>query len=286
MQIFQLERIYINFAEAFLKSYEFSCVHLCSLIKKCDSQVYLVVKNNKLTDSSDIFGIFSFDGSIHHCFPNLGENKQDLIDFERIFVSFLKNYNKKIKCINGLSKSTKIILDFLEKENINPFQINNYDLLILSKKIENKTEKLMNDDFIKRCTLDDYDDLLELQKNYLIDEVAPKGRKVSDLETSVILKQILKNQICVGFVSDDQFVAKANTNAIGWNFVQIGGVYTNSLFRRNHYAINLVMFLCNLLISKNKKVCLFVNEKNIPAENLYKKLGFEQKEKFEICYFN
>jgi len=285
MQIVQLEKFHISILEQFLKQYENSCVQLCSLIKKADNQVFIVSKNRNIVSKDDIFGIFSFDGSMHHCFPYLGKNNSELKEFESVFVDFLNQQEKKLKCLNGISSTTKLLLDILERVNISPFQINKYDLLTLNKNPENPPQILMNDDSIKRCTLNDFDSLVDLQKNYLIDEVAPIGKKISDLEVSVILKQILKNQICVALVSDVEFVAKANTNAIGWDYVQIGGVYTNPLYRRNYYAWHLVSYLGNLLLSKQKKVCLFVNEKNIPALSLYKNIGFEQIDKFEICYF-
>lgn len=286
MQLVQFEKAQSKLVESFLQAYESSCVQLCSLVRKADCQIYIVCKNEKPDKVEDIFGVFSFDGSFHHCLPNLGKNQSELEEFESIFVDFLKKSDKSIKCINGIHSSTKILLDILEKQNLSPYQINRYELLILNKKAENAPQKLMNDDFVKVCTLNDFENLIELQKHYLIDEVAPKGKKVSDLEASVLLKQILKNQICVAIVSDEEFCAKANTNAISWNVVQIGGVYTNPLFRRNYYAWHLVSYLANLLIDKKKQVCLFVNEKNIPALNLYKKLGFEQIDKFEICYFS
>ena len=212
MQILQLEKKYLDIVEKFLTPYECTCVQLCSLVRKAESQGFIVVKNN-FQDVNDIFGLFSFDGSMHHCFPNLGQNLDETAEFESVFVDFIQKSEKKLKCLNGLSNSTNVILDILEKQNISPFQINKYNLLVLNKNPENPPEPLMNGDSIKRCTMNDYDFLFNLQKNYLIDEVAPNGKKVTDLENSVVLKQILKNQICVSLISNEEFVSKANTNA-------------------------------------------------------------------------
>ena len=84
---------------------------------------------------------------------------------------------------------------------------------------------------------------------------------------------------------DGDIVAKANTNAIGINCVQIGGVYTHPLYRRNGYAGALVQALCNRAVQARRKPVLFVKEKNTPAFNLYQKLGFEECGRYTIVYY-
>ncbi len=85
--------------------------------------------------------------------------------------------------------------------------------------------------------------------------------------------------------ADTELVAKANSNAIGWNYVQIGGVYTHPLYRRNYYAWHLLKLLCDRIQRTQKNVSLFVKEKNIPAIKLYEKIGFCKKETYAIAYF-
>ena len=146
-------------------------------------------------------------------------------------------------------------------------------------------EPLSCDDEIRRCNDNDFDSLFELQKKYIVKEVAPANKQVSDLECSASLKQILKNQLCFALYSDGEVVAKANTNAIGIHWVQLGGVYTHPLYRKNYYAWNLVYAICGRIKKTNRKVCLFVKDKNNPALQLYHRIGFTEKCDFEICYF-
>ena len=138
---------------------------------------------------------------------------------------------------------------------------------------------------IIRCTEHDMEILHPLQKDYMKDEVAVPGRQISDAEVDITLRNLLKNQLCFALTFDGDIVAKANTNAIGINCVQIGGVYTHPLYRRNGYAGALVQALCNRSLRAHKHPVLFVKEKNRPAFSLYQKLGFEECGRYTIAYY-
>jgi predicted GNAT family acetyltransferase len=124
-----------------------------------------------------------------------------------------------------------------------------------------------------------------LQKDYMKEEVAVPGRPITDAEVAIALRQILKNQLCFALTVDGDIVAKANTNAIGINKVQIGGVYTHPLYRRNGYAAALVAALSNRAIRSGKEPVLFVKEKNMPAFSLYQKIGFAECGRYAIAYY-
>ena len=147
------------------------------------------------------------------------------------------------------------------------------------------TTGLSGGEEIIRCTEHDMEILHPLQKDYMKEEVAVPGRALTDAEVDISLRQILKNQLCFALTVDGDIVAKANTNAIGINKVQIGGVYTHPLYRRNGYAGALVQALCNRALRAHKTPVLFVKEKNMPAFNLYRKLGFEECGHYAIAYY-
>ena len=138
---------------------------------------------------------------------------------------------------------------------------------------------------IIRCTEHDLEILHPLQKDYMKEEVAVPGRTITDAEVDITLRNILKNQLCFALTVDGEIVAKANTNAIGINCVQIGGVYTHPLYRRNGYAGALVTALCNRARRSGKQPVLFVKEKNTPAFTLYQKLGFTECGRYCIAYY-
>lgn len=274
MQILKVGDSDFFIIKQFLLPYEKICTSLCSFVRKKNPYIYAIVKNSKINSCDEILGIFYFNGTFLHCLPNLTQ--------EILFL--LKNFfsDKKIKSINGEKSTTeKLISIFLQK----PYQINSYKMMILEKSALQPPKKPEQNKKICRCTEDDIEFLFDLQKKYVIEEVAPATKKVSDLEIKISLRNILKNQLVFAIFDDKISVSKANTNAISWNFVQLGGIYTNPLYRKKYYAWTLIKILCDRIQKNNKKICLFVKEKNLPAINLYKKLGFFEINSFEIAYF-
>ena len=266
-------------AKDFLLPYEADCVQLASYVRKGMENLF-VIKDNEST-----VGIIYAKGTLLHCIPHFTDCAGEVT---KVLSAFLLAH--QVKCVNGSSTVTEAIKALLQEQGRLPAQTNHYRLMILpaGSPLPAPAEPLVNDDEIRRCANPEHDaDLLfALQKNYLIEEVAPAGKNPGDLEINVILKQIIKNQICLALFSDGEPVAKANTNAIGWKCVQVGGVYTHPLYRRNGYAQTLVSNLCARILRTGRTVTLYVKEKNTAALALYQKLGFQDREGFEIVYFS
>lgn len=265
--------------ETFILPYEHFCVQLASFIRRKEKDLYVIFKSSPLPE---IWGIIYLNKALFHCLPFL-KTEEDLNSFSPVLNDFLED--KKIKTIIGTKTQTELLLKtpVLKAKNLN--QKNFYTLMTLQTLPPDPPAPFNPCDEIKRCTEYDLENLLDLQKKYLIKEVAPAGKKVTDLECSLGLKEMLKNQLVLALTSDGEIVSKANTNAIGINWVQLGGVYTHPLYRNNYYAWHLIRVLCYRIMKTQKSVCLFVKEKNTPASNLYKRMGFSEKEGFEIVYF-
>lgn len=276
MQIIQAPKEAYQHIEDFLKPYEFTCVSLCSNVRKQEDEIYVFTNSSRIESPDDIKGVLYLTSSLMHCIP---EPEPALLEAFRSFAA-----DKTIKAISGEANTTKLLIEALHNKEI-PYQVNHYQLMTLDVIAKNPPEKLSCDDQIIRCTEDNIDILMDLQKQYLIKEVAPVGKQVTDLECKISLRQILKNQMMFALYADTELVAKANTNAIGWNYVQIGGVFTHPLYRRNYYAWHLLKTLCDRIQKTQKKVCLFVKEKNIPAIKLYEEIGFQQAGSYAIAYF-
>lgn len=266
-------------AKDFLLPYEADCVQLASYVRKGMENLF-VIKDNEST-----VGIIYAKGTLLHCIPHFTDCAGSLT---KVLSAFLLTH--QVKCVNGSSTVTEAIKGLLQSQGRLPTQTNRYRLMTLpaGSQLPARADPLVNDDEIRRCANPEHDaDLLfALQKAYLIEEVAPAGKNPGDLEINVILKQIIKNQICLALFSDGEPVAKANTNAIGWKCVQVGGVYTHPLYRRNGYAQTLVSNLCARILRTGRTVTLYVKEKNTAALALYQKLGFQDREGFEIVYFS
>ncbi|MCQ2592388.1 MAG: GNAT family N-acetyltransferase [Treponema sp.] len=299
MKIMPASDLTFPLIQSFIEPYEYTCVLLASYIRKKEQHIFIITEKDCLDSQNDILGVIFFNKNFLHCIPGLFSNiqtdfsengYQTLFDenektqLAQLFCDFFKD--EKPKCINGESNGTDFILEQLKKLGQEAYQCNHYKLMTLEHSANIPPEALSCDDEIRRCYDDAFDDLFELQKKYIAKEVAPLGKQVSDAECSISLRQILKNQLCFALYSDEKVVSKANTNAIGWNWVQIGGVYTDPLYRKNYYAWNLVYSVCQRVQKSNKKLCLFVKEKNNPAISLYKRMGFKEKKLYQICYFN
>lgn len=277
-------------------------------------------KSSQLINLQNVLGVFYLNKSLFHCFKDT--SKVNIADFTPLFYQILTQNQASIKNISGEKDGTDFFLEVIRNLSENPDssftkkfnvkQINDYKLMVLphqqfqdsqnqsnhqnnqslqseplkySSNFKSSAQKLYNDDFIMRCTENDMENLFEIERNYLQDEVAVRGQKVSDAEVSMRLRQILKNQLYFALISDDRIVSKAYTNAIGKNWIQIGGVYTLFQFRQNGYAALTVSTLCKRILQAHKNISLFVKTKNLPAQQLYKKIRFSFHSDYKIVYF-
>ena len=279
-----------SLARNFVIPHEETCVSLASLVrKKSDKLVFIANSDesvvstgsatvNAVITTDSILGIINLDSTIYHCIPDPALLDADFLKAELPYLM-----KKPVRCISGETSGTQFLLDVFEQGNFDklnhPVQVYEYKMMHwrnLSTVVEPVETTLSGGEEIIRCTEHDMEILHPLQKDYMKDEVAVPGRQITDAEVDITLRNLLKNQLCFALTFDGDIVAKANTNAIGINCVQIGGVYTHPLYRRNGYAGALVQALCNRSLRAHKHPVLFVKEKNMPAFSLYQKLGFEE----------
>ncbi len=129
--------------------------------------------------------------------------------------------------------------------------------------------------------------LFPLQKTYERQEVLLNPESQDTLETFRWLKSILTKEICFYAKRGFRYVSKANTNAWGFDHIQIGGVFTVKRFRNQGYAFNTVAALCrHIMEEEHKNPSLFVKTGNEDAIKLYKSLGFEIKDTAKTVYLD
>ena len=304
MQIISVNERTFSLAQSYLLPIEQKCVFLSQLVRKHSPDIYIILdknpdnsnnsdKSSQLINLQNVLGVFYLNKSLFHCFQDT--SKVNIADFTPLFYQILTQNQASIKNISGEKDGTDFFLEVIRNLSENPDstfpkkfnvkQINDYKLMVLPHQQFQKSQKLYNDDFIMRCTENDMENLFEIERNYLQDEVAVRGQKVSDAEVSMRLRQILKNQLYFALISDDRIVSKAYTNAIGKNWIQIGGVYTLFQFRQNGYAAHTVSTLCKRILQAHKNISLFVKTKNLPAQQLYQKIGFTFHSDYKIVYF-
>lgn len=304
MQIISVNERTFSLAQSYLLPIEQKCVFLSQLVRKHSPDIYIILDNNpdnlnnsdkssQLISLQNVLGVFYLNNSLFHCFKDT--SKINIADFTPLFYEILTQNQASIKNISGEKDGTDFFLEVIRNLSENPDstftkkfnvkQINDYKLMVLPHQQFQQSQKLYNDDFIMRCTENDMENLFEIERNYLQDEVAVRGQKISDAEISMRLRQILKNQLYFALISDDRIVSKAYTNAIGKNWIQIGGVYTLFQFRQNGYAALTVSTLCKRILQAHKNISLFVKTKNLPAQQLYQKIGFTFHSDYKIVYF-
>lgn len=304
MQIISVNERTFSLAQSYLLPIEQKCVFLSQLVRKHSPDIYIILdknpdnsnnsdKSSQLINLQNVLGVFYLNKSLFHCFKDT--SKVNIADFTPLFYEILTQNQTSIKNISGEKDGTDFFLEVIRNLSENPDstfpkkfnvkQINDYKLMVLPHQQFQDSQKLYNDDFIMRCTENDMENLFEIERNYLQDEVAVRGQKVSDAEVSMRLRQILKNQLYFALISDDRIVSKAYTNAIGKNWIQIGGVYTLFQFRQNGYAALTVSTLCKRILQAHKNISLFVKTKNLPAQQLYQKIGFTFHSDYKIVYF-
>ncbi len=278
-----------NFVILFIKKYERFCVELAYNIRKNNENIYILSKKSTISSESEILGIIQISKSLHFYIPFLTEAKNDE-DIDELKSTLTKKIDfNKIKCVSGESEMSKFFLNLLQEQGRQPYQTNEYILMghfaEEGKKLVYPPEELSSGDEIVCLNGCNPEIIYQLQKEYLKEEVIPKGKELLENVYKISAQDILKKQLIYAVVADDRLVAKANTNAIGFDFVQIGGVYTEPLYRRNYYAWFLVLKLCEKIIKNKKNPCLYVNKKNLKAMSLYTKMGFSVYGNSTIAYY-
>jgi predicted GNAT family acetyltransferase len=157
---------------------------------------------------------------------------------------------------------------------------------IMTQEPERPVKLLPPDDLIiRRATPGDCGILYPLQEQYEREEVLLNPASFNEEITRKCLLKDLEKQIVFMAQYRGKTVAKAATNARGFGFDQIGGVFTLPEFRNRGFAGYLMKDLLRYINQCGKRGTLFVKRENGPAVSLYKKLGFSIRENFSIIYY-
>lgn len=139
---------------------------------------------------------------------------------------------------------------------------------------------------IHRATPDDLDKLWPLERSYQIEEVLRRGNRLDERSSHRYFLSTLKNQEIYYLLLDGRAVAKAGTNARGWKYDQIGGVFVVPELRGRGFAGLVMGRLVDAIAVSDRLPCLFVKNSNHPALSLYRNLGFADRGPFRISYWS
>jgi hypothetical protein len=138
---------------------------------------------------------------------------------------------------------------------------------------------------VRRADINDADDLFPLQKGYELEEVILDPVHFSESNCMRLLKAALKDEVVFVAELDGVPVAKAATNARGFDVDQVGGVYTVPGARGKGIGAVVVGALLVELFAEKSSACLFVKKRNRPAIALYDRLGFGPVTDYVISYY-
>lgn len=301
---------------AFLSKYERFCVSLVEHIRRDESDIFSIEG-----DASETLGVISVKSRMLLCIPNARSLQNDAV-FCTAVKAFLAD--KKISCVNGEADASHFIMKVLAESGKIPLHINEYALMTLSeaalKNLKAKRKRHTADTGntqmhdtryterttvsgglqthvarqttesenlkIIRCGTRDEDALMPLQLAYEAEEVLPPCRTQNPAATRKNLERILKTEYVLALQnSRGETAAKANTNAIGIRWAQIGGVYTAPDFRRKGCASLLVETLAEKIVASNRLPVLYARNGNEAAQKAYTALGFTKTGSFTIAYY-
>lgn len=268
IQAAENEELFLK-AENFLLPHEKICIQLMQMAMQKSKELYVIFE-------TEILGVFNFSegGTLTSFIPRLTK------EIEKELCNFF--CEKKISCIMGEKNETEKIRKLLFKlKKIQPDDIRQMFFMEYKQSKENSVQNLE----IAECSLQDAEKLFPLHISYTQEEVLPEWKKINLALERLKLEKILRTQKVLAVKQENSFCAKAQTNAISKNFIQIGGVFTKKEFRSKGLASCLVKKLAEEFQTENKKSVLFVNKKNKPAICAYKKAGFEAFEKYEMLYY-
>jgi GNAT superfamily N-acetyltransferase len=138
---------------------------------------------------------------------------------------------------------------------------------------------------VRRAGPADAEAIFPLQKGYELEEVVIDAAHFSDGQCLRLLRGNLRDELVYVAEQDGVPVAKAATNARGFNVDQVGGVYTVPQKRGKGIGALVVGELLKDIFQDKEGACLFVKKRNRPAIALYDRLGFEPVTDYVISYY-
>ncbi len=163
------------------------------------------------------------------------------------------------------------------------FNIEEYDIMKYSpneKPLPTTNHQLQ----FKMNEENDLEQIKSLHCAYLLEEVSNNRRPITADKASKIALRLLKGQCIIGCYENDRLICKANSNSIGLNTIQLGGVYTILPMRGNHIATFTISNICNKLYKEGWEISLFVKKVNFPAIKAYLHCGFKTVSKMDLYY--
>ena len=295
-------------AAAFVRQHEYRCIDLAEQLRLClypdyaprykkAAAVYACPQRHTCPQPQKICCgvlLFSTYGLLFHCIDT-DIPEETVLAFSRFFLSEDFPYTE-LHAVAGIREHTllfeRIIAETVSVQHT-PVRLDATVDYYLMRHTEPCTDtffqtaqaKLNAALSIERATENDLTELFPLQLDYENTEVAYEGRPINPAVCKLSLHARLTIEYIYKVSADGHIVAKAGTNAQGFHWFQIGGVYTLPAYRNKGLAAATVAHLINTHSAEAHGFALFVKTANAAALRVYEKLGFEQCGLFRMSYW-
>ena len=294
-------------AAAFVRQHEYRCIDLAEQLRLClypdyaprykkAAAVYACPQRQTCPQPQKIYCgvlLFSTYGLLFHCIDT-DIPEETVLAFGRFFLSEDFPYTE-LHAVAGICEHTLLFEQVMsEAAHIRLDAAVDYYLMRCAKPCtdtffqtaESKLNTTLNAALsIERATENDLTELFPLQLDYENTEVAYEGRPINPAVCKLSLRARLTTEYIYKVSADGRIVAKAGTNAQGFHWFQIGGVYTLPAYRNKGLAAATVAHLINTHSAEAHGFALFVKTANTAALRVYEKLGFEQCGLFRMSYW-
>ncbi len=135
------------------------------------------------------------------------------------------------------------------------------------------------------ATLADLDALYPLAAAYEKSEVMTALHAFDPAACRATQAKNLKTQLVYLATMHGRVVARAQTNARGWAFDQIGGIFVDPEFRGLGLGRGVVDALVSDIAARGRGVSLFVKKSNTVARSLYLSMEFQRSRDYRVSYF-
>lgn len=216
-------------------------------------------------------------GALHCCFEPKDLTRRDLNQLKKIILS------RRFFSFIGREDRIRMI------ENIygdrNSFSVD-YFLMVKERgtSLVKKPPQLPMGVVYRLAVSDDSDDLYPLEKAYQLEEVVRDPESLNESFLKRNFRDQLDREIIWLGESAQGICCKGGTNAIGFDFCQLGGVYTLPEMRGRGVGTGLILHLDHYLNENRWGSALFVRKSNGAAIRVYEKCGFTQKNTYRIVY--
>jgi uncharacterized protein len=240
------------------------------------------------TRGCEIYRDVNDDGAVRECFlfsstglllPVLSP----LVEQRRELESLLRELRPLVHSLMGVGRSVDGIEELLP---LPPTTRIDYFLMTLTPRTMLPVMPSLSGRLrVRRADPTDAEALFPLQKGYELEEVVISPNHFSEAQCMRLLRNALRDEMVFVAELEGVPVAKAATNARGFNVDQIGGVYTVPEQRGKGFGKIVVEALLRSVFKEKNAACLFVKKRNRPALALYERLGFVPVTDYVISYY-